>query len=65
MNNEERLAQFERMKQSIVEQHGDILRKLAKLRDQGRQKSATYTQLLSNKMILENMLKLYELYDID
>lgn len=65
MNNEERLAQFEKMKKSIEDQHADIVRKLDKLRGEGKQKSATYMQLLSNKMTFENMLKLYELYDID
>lgn len=65
MNNEERLAQYEKMKKSIEEQFADIVSKLDKLRSEGKQKSATYMQLLSNKMTFENMLKLYELYDID
>lgn len=65
MTNEERLIQFEKMKTSIEAQHEDVLSKLDKLRAEGRQKSATYQQLLGNKMTFENMLKLYELYDID
>ena len=65
MSSEERIAQFEKMKKSIEEQHADIVCKLDKLRGEGKQKSATYMQLLSNKMTFENMLKLYELYDID
>lgn len=65
MTNEERLIQFEKMKESIEVQHEDVLSKLDKLRAEGRQKSATYQQLLGNKMTFENMLKLYEIYDID
>lgn len=65
MNNEERLIQFEKMKKSIEEQHAGIVSKMDKLRSEGKQKSATYMQLMANKMTFENMLKLYELYDID
>ncbi|WP_419024882.1 hypothetical protein [Emergencia sp.] len=65
MNNEERLVQFEKMKKSIEDQHADIVNKMDRLRAEGRQKSATYMQLMANKMTFENMLKLYELYDID
>ena len=65
MSSEERLAQFEKMKKSIEEQHADIVCKHDKQRGEAKQKSATYMQLLSNKMTFENMLKLYELYDID
>ena len=45
MSSEERLAQFEKMKKSIEEQHADIVCKLDKLRGEGKQKSATYMQL--------------------
>ena len=53
------------MKAAIEEQHRDILEKMDRLRQAGRQKSATYMQLMSNKLTYENMLKLYQLYDIE
>ena len=36
-----------------------------RLRQAGRQKSATYMQLMSNKLTYENMLKLYQLLSND
>lgn len=60
-----RLAQFEAMKTFIEAQHADTVAKLEALRAQGKQKSATYTQLLGNKMNLENTLQLYKLFDIE
>ncbi len=64
MDDRERLERFEAMKAAIEAQHADILQKMDGLRQEGRQKSATYMQLMSNKMTLENMLSLYRLYDI-
>lgn len=61
----QRLAQFEKMKAAVEQQHSDTINRLEALRTQGKQKSATYTQLLGNKMNLENILQLYKLYDID
>ncbi len=65
MDEKERLERFEAMKAAIEEQHRDILEKMDRLRQAGRQKSATYMQLMSNKLTYENMLKLYQLYDIE
>lgn len=65
MDAAERLARFEKMKAFIEEQHADTLEKLDALRTSGKQKSATYTQLLGNKMNLENTLQLYKLFDIE
>lgn len=65
MDAAERLARFEKMKAFIEEQHADTLEKLDALRASGKQKSATYTQLLGNKMNLENTLQLYKLFDIE
>lgn len=61
---EQRLAQFEKMKQSLEEQFADVTKRLDQLRSEGKQKTATYMQLWSNKIGLENMLQMYKLYDI-
>lgn len=65
MDAEAKLARFEAMKTFIEEQHADTVAKLDTLRAQGKQKSATYTQLLGNKMNQENTLQLYKLFDIE
>lgn len=65
MDAEAKLARFEAMKSFIEEQHAGTVAKLEALRAQGKQKSAAYTQLLGNKMNLENTLQLYKLFDIE
>lgn len=38
--------------------------KMKKLREEGKEKSATYRQLMGNKLQYQNMLSLYKLYDL-
>lgn len=61
---EKRLAAFECMLVDICRRHEETVDKMASLKAQGREKSATYRQLLGNKMTLQNMLSLYKLYDL-
>ena len=65
MDSNARLAQFEKMKVFVEEQHRDAVEKLEILRAQRKQKSASYMQILGNKMNLENVLQIYKLFDID
>ncbi len=62
--NENRLEQFEKMFAAVQKEHADIVRQMEELREKGKIKSVTYQQLLARKMTYQNMLSMYELYDL-
>ena len=64
MDKEQRLAAFEKMLSAIKENYAGIVSKMETLKAQGREKSATYRQLMGNKLMYKDMLSLYELYGL-
>lgn len=62
--NENRLEQFEKMFAAVQKEHAGIVRQMEELREKGKIKSVTYQQLLARKMTYQNMLSMYELYDL-
>ena len=64
MDKEQRLAAFEKTLSAIEENYAGIVSKMETLKAQGREKSATYRQLMGNKLMYKDMLSLYELYGL-
>ena len=64
MDKEQRLEAFEKMLSAIEANYAGIVSKMEALKSQGREKSATYRQLMGNKLMYKEMLFLYELYGI-
>lgn len=64
LEKQKRLDAFEKMLKAIQTEYGDILQKMEGLKEKGRVKSVTYQQLLGRKMMYQNMLSVYELYDL-
>ena len=64
MDQEQRLEAFEKMLSAIEENYAGIVNKMEALKAQGREKSATYRQLMGNKLMYKDMLSLYELYGL-
>ncbi|HIZ13241.1 MAG TPA: hypothetical protein H9817_04885 [Candidatus Mediterraneibacter stercorigallinarum] len=62
--NEKRLQQFEKMLAAVQSEHENIVRQMEELKAKGKIKSVTYQQLLARKMTYQNMLSMYELYDL-
>ena len=61
---EKRLEAFEEMLLSVKQKYEMADSKMKKLRAEGKEKSATYRQLMGNKLQYQNMLSLYKLYDL-
>ena len=59
-----RLDAFEKMLTAVQVEYADILSKMEKLKGEGKIKSVTYQQLMSRKLMYQNMLSLYELYGL-
>ena len=64
MEQAERLAAFEQMLADVQARYGATVEKMAALKAAGRQKSATYQQLLAAKLNDQNLLALYRLYGL-
>ena len=64
MDQEQRLEAFEKMLSAIEENYAGIVRKMETLKAQGKEKSATYRQLMGNKLMYKDILSLYELYGL-
>ncbi len=61
---EKRLQQFEKMLAAVQSEYENIVRQMEELKAKGKIKSVTYQQLLARKMTYQNMLSMYELYDL-
>lgn len=64
MEQEKRLEAFEAMLSDVRGQHEDTVRRMQALRAQGCERSATYRQLMGQKLQLSQMLSLYRLYGL-
>lgn len=61
---EKRLQQFEKMLSVVQTEYENIVRQMEELKEKGKIRSVTYQQLLARKMTYQNMLSMYELYDL-
>lgn len=64
MNKEKRLEAFEKMLADIEKNYSDMQQKMDALKAQGKEKSATYRQLMGNKLMYKQILFMYELYGL-
>ena len=64
MDNEKRLEQFEKMLAAVQTEYGSIVRQMDELKERGKMKPVTYQQLFARKMTYQNMLSMYDLYDL-
>ena len=64
MEQMERLEAFERMMADVSSQHAQTVEKMQALKVQGKERSATYRQLMGEKLQLARILGLYRLYGL-
>ena len=64
MTQTERLAAFEAMLQSVQEQSQQVEAQMRALKAQGRERSATYRQLMGNRLQLAQVLAMYKAYGL-
>lgn len=64
MEQEKRLEAFEKMLAAVEANYAGIVDKMERLKAQGKEKSATYRQLMGNKLMYKDILSLYELYGL-
>ena len=64
MTDMERLAAYDRMYGDLLREREGVLSKLEELRSAGKQRGATYQQLLAQKLTLQNSTGRFEIYGI-
>lgn len=64
MTDQERLAAYDRMYADLLVERNKVLSDMDRLREAGKQKGATYQQLLAQKLTLQNILGRFEIYGI-
>ena len=60
----EREEKFEAMLQAVQREYDDTIQKMEKLKAQDKTKTATYRQLLGEKLMLQNILTRYQIYGL-
>ena len=64
MDKEERLVAFERMLRAIQEDLAATTEQMQGLKARGKEKTATYRQLMGNKLQYQAMLSLYQTHGL-
>ena len=64
MSDAERLAAYDRMYADLLKERDKVLADMEKLRSAGKNKGATYQQLLAQKLTVQNLIGRFEIYGI-
>ena len=64
MTEQERLAAYDRMYADLLKERDKVLADMEKLRSAGKNKGATYQQLLAQKLTVQNLIGRFEIYGI-
>ena len=62
-DSEKRLEAFEKMLRSVKEQYDSADERMKQLKAEGKEKTATYRQLM-DKMQLQNIISIYKVYGL-
>ena len=64
MTDQERLAAYDRLYADLLRERDKVLADMEKLRAAGKQRGATYQQLLAQKLTVQNLIGRFEIYGI-
>lgn len=60
----QRLAGYDRLYTDVLAERDQIAAQMDRLRQQGKVNSATYQQLIANKLTVQNLISRFEIYGI-
>ncbi len=64
MNDAERLTAYRKMQDFVDRRLADTTTRMDRLRAEGKEKTATYRQLLGDKLQYQNMMELYKMFGL-
>ncbi len=59
-----RLEAFEKMLTAVQREYTDISTKMEAMKAEGKVKTVTYQQMMSRRLMYQNMLSLYQIYGL-
>ena len=59
-----KLEKYEQMKDYILNNLDETIKKMEELKKEGKDKTATYRQLTARKLTLQNVVSFYKMFDI-
>ena len=64
MTEQERLAAYDRMYADLLRERDKVIADMEQLRSAGKNRGATYQQLLAQKLTVQNLIGRFEIYGI-
>lgn len=64
MTDQEQLAAYRAMQKAVQDEYNRTADKMAALKEQGKEKTATYRQLFARKLQLSELLGYYKIYGL-
>lgn len=64
MNSKSRLEAFEKMLSAVQNGYETANEKMISLKSEGKEKTATFRQLMGDKMLYKSMLSMYKIYGL-
>lgn len=65
MTDVEKLIAYEAMRENVIERFNTASDKMTKLKLEGKEKSVTYKQLMAEKMTMQKIISMYEIFGIE
>ena len=59
-----KLEKYEEMKDYILNNLDETIKRMEELKKEGKDKTATYRQLTARKLTLQNVVSFYKMFDI-
>ena len=65
MTDTEKLYAYEAMHENVIERFNTASDKMVRLKAEGKEKSVTYKQLMAEKMTMQKVISMYEIFGIE
>ena len=65
MIDSDKLKAYEAMRENVIERFNTASDKMVRLKAEGKVKSVTYKQLMAEKMTMQKIMSMYEIFGIE
>lgn len=65
MTDTEKLKAYEAMRENVIDRFNTASDKMVRLKAEGKEKSVTYKQLMAEKLTMQKILSMYDIFDIE
>ena len=65
MTDNEKLKAYEAMRENVIDRFNTASDKMVRLKAEGKEKSVTYKQLMAEKMTMQKIMSMYDIFGIE